>query len=497
MKIPDSLLLNNKEHTIFQRLSCLFVIYVFPLVLADVLYKDDISRTLTLSPTTWYRDGRPLMAFFIKIFSPGMYIPDISPLPLLAGILALAYALACFARKYLPDLSDWQKVICTLAFVISPLFLENLSFKFESFGMCLTLALFLFLFSLPEKTSVAENIIASFLLTMTVLLTYQASIGAFLGLLVLTALLEMENQPVKRVFLSAFYKVLGFLSSFIIYMLFLVPVFVATDGYQGHVSPRIPNTMEGFHLLILNISNCLQFFKKVFLPGFHSPVTWLSAVCLLVVLLYTFSNVYRHIKNSQFVKALFVFFSPVLIVLFSFLPLCFLKLLIMFPRPFLSFNVFFLLIGIAIVSLARSYRYIILLFIPVYLYSFCFMSAYSNLLHTQRQYEEFIAESVAYDLRNIESIDNSFKFHIDGKIMPSKELALARRRYSIFNYLIINMYNEFFWFGGDLVSHYTNFNFIVQKMGKVDYRQYKMVTGNSLYRIMQNGKTVIVDFKQP
>ena len=53
---------NSELFTVFKGLSFLFILYVLPIILADILYKDDIRRVLYGDPSTWYRDGRPLMA---------------------------------------------------------------------------------------------------------------------------------------------------------------------------------------------------------------------------------------------------------------------------------------------------------------------------------------------------------------------------------------------------------------------------------------------------
>ena len=497
MKSAEFLLLKVRERTIFQRLSFFALLYTFPLLLTNVLYKDDIRRTIFASPETWYRDGRPLMALLIELFTLGRATPDISPLPLLFGVLILSYALTCFGRKYLSDFTVWRVVLCLFTFIMSPLFLENLSFKYESIGMCMSLSLFLFLFSLPDEITNTKLVFTSIIITLTVLLTYQASIGAFLALLFLTALLETDTKTINKIILSACSKCLGFLIAILAYLLILSPRIVATDGYQGKVSQRVPLSTESLTILIRNCNYYFNLFTDVFFPGISSPITWLSITALLAVLLYTLGKAFHHIKSKDYAKCIFTLLVPQLIILSSFLQLCIFKIPVVMPRSLLSFNVFMLLTGIAIVSLTRTRRFSILVFIPIYLSSFSFIFTYSNLLHTQRQYEEFIAKSVARDLNRIKNIDSTFLFYIDGRVLKTQELALAQKHYRILNYLIVNIYHDYFWFGGDLISHYTNFHFNVRKLEKKDYRNYQMITGNSVYRIMQKEKSVVVDFKHP
>ena len=114
---------------------------------AKVLYKDDIIRSMQNGGHTWFFDGRPFMAAIHYLINFDTKIFNLAPLNQILGATILCYAGYLFVKKYLSDLSVCLKVLCIVSLVISPLFLENLAFNFESLGFCISLSIPLFLCS--------------------------------------------------------------------------------------------------------------------------------------------------------------------------------------------------------------------------------------------------------------------------------------------------------------------------------------------------------------
>jgi hypothetical protein len=74
---------------IFSAMTTLFIIYVFPIIMADRYYQDDLSRSLR-GITGWSNDARPLTELLMRWLGGGTPIGDISPLPLLLAVILLA-----------------------------------------------------------------------------------------------------------------------------------------------------------------------------------------------------------------------------------------------------------------------------------------------------------------------------------------------------------------------------------------------------------------------
>ena len=99
------------------------LLYVLPILLADRYYQDDLARSL-YGATGWAGDGRPLTEWLMELLAGGSStIVDLSPLPMLLGLAALAYALTLYARQAFPTLQNSALATLALGFVLAhPLF---------------------------------------------------------------------------------------------------------------------------------------------------------------------------------------------------------------------------------------------------------------------------------------------------------------------------------------------------------------------------------------
>ncbi len=493
---------NTRNRTIFKGLFFSFIIYVFPIMLADILYRDDIRRTLVGDPSTWYRDARPLMAFIVEFFNLGAPIFDISPLTQILGVAILALALTLFSRKYFPKHSTKSAILCCMMFIISPFFLENLSYHFESLGMCLSLALYLILFSLPDRIQGVSLFVLTFFFSFCVLCLYQAAIGTFGALLFLTGYLKLHIINWKQFFISALYMIGGCLAAVVIYMLLVAPLYVPEEGYQATHSVVIAFSSSGLRQLLTNIYSFVILLRITFFTDTRLSGIYLSVALVLVSLL----SLYIHYKKQEqensnafsFSKLFFAFITPFCILVNVFLPLTFLENTIIMPRSCISFNIFMLFIGILLISFAKlktGYQYVLLLFIPIFLFGYGFSYTYGNLLKSQRNYECFVAESIVNDLQKIKTVNGKSVFYVDGNRVVSKEVALAQKKFKIFDLLISKTFRKNFWFGGHLLSHYSTYPIIIKKLPNFKQREFRLVTDTSCYQIMQSGNEVIINFK--
>lgn len=490
---------NNELFTVFKGLSFLFLLYVLPIILSDVLYKDDIRRILYGDPSTWYRDGRPLMAYILTSLSFGTPVFDTAPLPLVGGILFLAFSLTRFYKKYLQSYDSFSVVLCLLMLIISPFFLENLSFKFESLGMCISLGLFILLFSLPDSVNKSLRFALSLIITVCVSCIYQATLGAFFSLLFITVFLEVKEQPLTTILENAFYKIVGFSLGFLLYMARIVPTYVAKDGYQAEHSGLLSLNSEGISRVFRHLNGFLLDLKLFYFPGNNQFLFFLSVVILtlaaVAVVMYIKDLLATEKDNSKYGKALLCFLAPLFILISAFLPMCFLARPNYVPRSFISFTVFLLFIGLLFLTLTKKTRLVLFIFIPVYLFSYGFSYSYGNLLQSQTNYENHVARSIVYDLNKIKSIDGSCKFHIEGKSSAAKDVVLATKTYPrIYSLLITNYLQKNNVYTTHLLSQFSTYRIDINTLKKYNPNDYKVVTKNSLYRILQNKKDVVIEF---
>ena len=484
--------------TVFKWISIFFIIYAMPIIIANVLYKDDLRRVLYGDPSTWYRDGRPIMALILKAFSFGTPVFDTSPLPLITGLLFLSFSLTMFYKKYLHDYDTLSAILCLLMFITSPFFLENLSFRFESVGMCISIGLFILLFSLPDDISHPVSLAASMVFTICVSCIYQSTLGTFLALLFVTVFIELKVVPLKISLKKAFYKFTGFCLGTLFYLFCIAPNYVAKDGYQAEHSGLISLSSEGLIKYFSNLKSFLVYLKLMYFPEGNPLVTILSAGVILLTLvaitIYVNSILSAKREKTKTGKVFLAFIAPALILVSAFLPMCVLTNPNYMPRVFLSFNIFLLFIGIMLVSLSKKKRLALFIFVPIYLFSYGFSYTYANLLKSQTEYEAHIAQSIIYDLNKIKGINSSYKFHIEGKKVVAKDVSLATKKYNIFNLMIPIILQKNSVFTGHLLSHHAAYRIDTSPLKKYNPNEYKAIISNSMYRIMQNKKDIVIEF---
>lgn len=142
-------LLNERDKKIFFIVAIYSFLFVFPIILADVYYVDDIGRSMS-GHAAWIADGRPLMMLMAAIISNGKSLLPVFPVPLLMSVILLDYTLVLLAKKYIKDGTIYS-IGLPLCLVFSNWFLlENFSYSYEALGMIVALCLFLRAFYLPS-----------------------------------------------------------------------------------------------------------------------------------------------------------------------------------------------------------------------------------------------------------------------------------------------------------------------------------------------------------
>jgi len=129
----------------------LYSLILAPILRADRYYVDDWGHAL-LGYSQWANDGRPLTDLLMRILGGHPPLVDFSPLPQIGAIAVLSYLSVLVARKF-KLCGAVIAALATLPLGANPFFLENLSFKFDSLPMALSM----FLVLLPILSTKANN----------------------------------------------------------------------------------------------------------------------------------------------------------------------------------------------------------------------------------------------------------------------------------------------------------------------------------------------------
>ncbi|MAM58374.1 MAG: hypothetical protein CMN25_13640 [Salinicola sp.] len=114
------------------------VIFSYPLIQADRLYRDDIWRSFH-GEMGWVSNGRPLSSLVSLLLNGGPRLADLAPLPLWLGLAAVAAAILPWRRRLLA-FDTGHAWLAMLILVVQPFFLQNLSYQFDALPMALSLA---------------------------------------------------------------------------------------------------------------------------------------------------------------------------------------------------------------------------------------------------------------------------------------------------------------------------------------------------------------------
>ena len=110
------------------------VIYVLPLIIANVSYIDDMGRSI--DGYGWIRDGRLLADYVVKGITFGNGIVTVFPFSLILS--AVIYAVSgVVISSVLFEIDSKLKRLSSFVFISSPFLLENMAYKFDALPMSL------------------------------------------------------------------------------------------------------------------------------------------------------------------------------------------------------------------------------------------------------------------------------------------------------------------------------------------------------------------------
>lgn len=493
--------LEGKYFKAFVLLMLFSLIYILPIVLANFYYIDDLGRSLS-GYTGWNGNGRPIASLLAIVFSDRKPLMDVSPWIQIASILMLNYSLALFLKKYIPKATAFQ-LFCVAGFSYLNLFLlENLSYKYDSFGMIFSISIFLFIYALPESIDWKKKIIVSTLSAIVSLSTYQAAIGAYISLAVIECLYFIcQNELWRNIAKIGLIRIFGLGFGGLFYKLVIARIYVAKEGYSAeHASLANPFTPQGIQHIYTNIITFSSVLKDF---GITLGVLGLALLLVLCIgILYKAYSIWRRRKESTCYKILsagMIVVSPILLICASVMSLILLKYPVVAPRVMLSFTIFTLFIGIVIYWLSEVNKAALLIAVLTLICTLSFSSSYGNLLSRQEKMNTLVATNIVYDINRVEAeytrkID---KVAFIGHSPKCPELLLISKKRPLFTRLVpIYMNNGWSW-GGQYLSHYRTRS--VQLKSDKDDKSYiksaDMIRENEFYKLYLRDDKLIVVFQ--
>lgn len=455
--------------------------YVLPLLIANVYYTDDMRRSLT--GLGWKYDGRHFASFMMSKLTGGGRISDFFPYSIIFS--AVIFALTGYLISLILRLETKSRLkFSALIFLINPFLLENLSYRWDSLPMaisvCAVVVPFLFIDSWRRFS------IASLIGITITMFTYQASVVVFPLLAVLILIKKcLDGDDLSKIGRLTLVMFCAFVLSLVVYKIVSVFLPVLSQGERG---VTVFGAEKPFNELLRNTLLSWHLIKD----GFSRYFTILAALsALLAIWAYI-----RFSKSSErFInKALIL---PLVVVVFILMPsvLLFLKDSWIVPRVLIGFP---FIVYLLLLFIARWEQKIISVLSILFVFvSLPLISSYAGALKSQHSLEVSVVEKITQTI----DVDNK-TIVFNGELQYSPETYVALEKYPLLVRLVPS-YLKDDWMWGEMVFNKATNYMYAPKFVYGEERRSLLEKMNSLpivgetyyYTLRADSTSIVVDFQ--
>lgn len=438
----------------------LYAIVILPVLIADRYNVDDWGRTV-LGYSNWDRDGRPLAEVVMDILALGKPIVDFSPLCQIASIICLSYLSVLASRKF-GLYGPFTAACATLPLGANPFFLANLSFKFDSLPMALSM-LFALLPTLQRdeasKHRVLPLLIGSGSL-LGALCLYQPSLNAFLIFAIFECIFSQMRNALPRELRALIWSRAGQLfiaGCFYKAILF----FTVRDGY-GAENSRFITDAGSFWVIWRNfIDSWFVVVGSLWKLKLALLLPVAVALAISVVVGFRYHRTFASGGRFRLLWGAIPFMTPIALVLATFGPMIFLassptqsmRTFLGFG-PLLSCSLILITLTLSELGVPETWQ-TVLLSIPAYAMIF-FAAIYGNLTKAQKEYEGDIARRLSDDLKEIVAKQSVDHLILNGTVgfAPSVERVIKTKYHLLYFWVQIDLHGDESGFGNTVLRYY-------------------------------------------
>lgn len=398
MNKPNILRLGPQQQRELFAFCCIALLFVFPIIQANVYFRDDLSRALN-GHTFWHLTGRPLATAVQTVLSLKMEhgLLDVGSLSQILAALLLGLAAFVF-NHYLKREFEHGIFWLSASIIINPFFLYNLSYRFDSVGMTLGLFCCVLAFSLAQVSRWAFA--GSVVLLIASLSLYQSSINLLIALSAIELLLLSRNGELRTLLSRLGERAAQYVIATLIYSFTIARVFMGEHGRDETVRLDV----AGYQQIM---SNMAEFFEltKHFFSG--ATLIYLGVFAILVAVPYAI-YVFRSSNKAALAIASVLAFFMYILSLFG--PMVLLEEGSAMYRTMPSFYMFSaLLITMSFMAKPKFSPAWLIPFFVAFSISFQYGVAAKN----QRDYDENLFTLIQADL--LQSKKDTFPIYVIGK----------------------------------------------------------------------------------
>ncbi|EPJ3738857.1 glucosyltransferase domain-containing protein [Proteus mirabilis] len=386
------------------------ILFCFPIILADVYFRDDIPRVI-YSFVGLSNLGRPLadeVYYWMTGFKPGV---DISPLPLLISSFTLAFIAYSFSKK-IYKYEGINGIIVSLPLISSPFYLQNLSYKYDNLPMTLGVLFSLLPFILKTKSKLLLFAISTVSLIASMSF-YQSSINVYIcASIIIVSISILDGCDANKVFKIIMLYVLVLITAVLLYKIFVINLYIDSQGDSRSV-------IASFDKISYNINRLNDdIYNLVFVE--------MRKTSLLIILISLINVLICIYKLKLGFKDLIIRLSVIIILtIFSYFTVGGISLIlhegIAGPRAYMSFGLFISMIFYFCLKnknkIISVFSILALSFSILFMYSYSF--AYGNALKSQRNQEMIVVNNIYSELNKLNP-NLDYNVYISGVVRNSK-----------------------------------------------------------------------------
>lgn len=440
----------------FAMIYGIYLVGYFALFRANISYKDDMRRAVDGIPGFLGNEAmgfsRYGSEFLTRIIHMDLtFNTDISPIPQLIALAIVSIVSLMLIKIFAKKLS-FISVLAVTPVGLSPFYLENMSFKFDSPFMAIALLCMIFPFLFRKRLQLFAVISIFCILLMTI--TYQAANGVFIIMTLFIALeMAIDGKKWREIFKFCLVSAVCFIAVLIFFKIALLRV--STAGYAGTgVSNDLLNSIKH------NLNKTLTIPTTILSGLINLNQIYLKFSLRYLLLVFIFFAVYR----SKINKILTLFLTvSVIIVAFLLQTGAYLILdnPIFMPRVFVGFGVIASIIFLGCIDRGfKPIKIAINLGIGFTTYFLIIeSSAYGNAIDAQYKYVYQRMSAMHSDLNKLTPLEGEYSVWIKNDEVRFSPVALnAMRNYPVIAALIQNNLRKNYYWGSYYNYIFYGFN---------------------------------------
>ncbi|WP_276349312.1 glucosyltransferase domain-containing protein [Enterobacter hormaechei] len=452
-------------------------LYVLPIILANFYYVDDLARSVA-GYARWSDNGRPLAEYIIKGMSFGGRVIDLAPLPLILSVLVVV--LSGYYYCFKAGIEGRVTVaITSVSLLISPFYLQNISYRFDVFTMSLSVAACVTSAAVLLNRSGYVRFLLSGLLIVASLSLYQSSANICIAMIGLNALVSYRYTLFKSTVLESVRYAITIVAALLVYKFCIASIFVSGVYSESHAE-----SASSIESVIRTINAYVWMFQETFTGNYAKAMSLLMITPIIAIIC--------RVVSGKEVGFLIVSAVSLFAIAFSYIGvLVALHDPVIYPRVLVGFcGIVFS--GYVVTSLFCK-RMTPLLVIPLAA-SFLLSYSYGNSLSAQNEKEGFIFELVAKEVISHPGVE---KIRFNGSVDIAPTASNAAEKSGIIK-MITPSYVRSDWMFGAFQLHRMGVK--VDHDSAIDIKSIikadciNRISNNSLFSTIKNGNTLIFDF---